>query len=96
MIVWAVEMQLLPLLTLLLAPVTPREVKQTCTRCHELAVVQAQRLSRDEWEDELRKMERMGADIRDWDLMLDYLAKQYGKSRKKTVKQPAGASLNRR
>ena len=53
------------------------ELKKTCTRCHGLNVVRAQRLSREEWNRELDKMTAMGAKIADRNSLLDYLAKKY-------------------
>ncbi len=54
------------------------ELKRTCTRCHSLDVVRAQRLSREEWENELDKMSSMGAKIRNRAALLDYLTRKYG------------------
>ena len=55
-----------------------REVLRTCQRCHDLAPVAAQRLSREEWNDELRKMISMGARLRNREAVLDFLTKEYG------------------
>lgn len=54
------------------------QLRRTCTRCHGLDVVRAQRLSRSDWERELDKMTSMGARIRDRKLLLDYLSRRYG------------------
>ena len=54
------------------------ELRRTCTRCHNLDVVRAQRLSREEWETELNKMTSMGAKIKDRAALLDYLTRKYG------------------
>ena len=73
---------------LLLATVTATaagpaaELKRTCTRCHNLDVVRAQRLTREEWETELAKMSSMGAKIRNRAVLLDYLTRKYGPGRK--------------
>ncbi len=71
------------------APV-PVNLTATCSRCHTLDVVRAQRLTREEWEDELRKMTRMGAKIPNRAALLKYLTKTYGPeapaSSKKTFK----------
>jgi hypothetical protein len=65
----------------------PPDLKRTCSRCHSLDVVRAQRLTREGWADELRKMEHMGANIRNKGALLDYLARTYKPvSRKKPVK----------
>jgi hypothetical protein len=58
------------------------ELKRTCTRCHNLDVVRAQRLSREEWETELNKMASMGAKIKDRAALLDYLMRKYGPEEK--------------
>ena len=55
------------------------ELRKTCTRCHDLEVIRAQRLTRQEWRTEVRKMERMGAVVRNREELLDYLAKKYGR-----------------
>ena len=61
------------------APANPAaQVKRTCTPCHNLDVVRAQRLSREEWATELDKMASMGAKIRDRTALLDYLVRKYG------------------
>jgi hypothetical protein len=54
------------------------QIKRTCTRCHNLDVVRAQRLSREEWATELEKMASMGAKIKDRAALLDYLTRKYG------------------
>jgi len=55
-----------------------QDMKRSCTRCHRLDVIRAQRLERDEWERELDKMTRMGAKIPDRAALLDYLVQKYG------------------
>ena len=64
-----------------LAAATPRavraEARRVCTRCHGWDVVRAQRLSRADWNAELRKMELMGARVSNRDALLDYLAATY-------------------
>ena len=54
------------------------QLRRTCTRCHNLDVVRAQRLSREEWVTELDKMTSMGAKIKDRAALLDYLTRKYG------------------
>jgi hypothetical protein len=54
------------------------QLRRTCTRCHNLDVVRAQRLSREEWVTELDKMTGMGAKIKDRAALLDYLTRKYG------------------
>jgi hypothetical protein len=58
------------------------QMKRTCTRCHNLDVVRAQRLSREEWATELEKMASMGARIKDRAALLDYLTRKYGRDGK--------------
>lgn len=65
-------------LLLLSATLTPQqEVQQQCSRCHSIGVVRKQRLSPDEWDMELRKMEKMGANLRNRTAVLEYLAAKY-------------------
>ncbi len=54
------------------------DLKRTCSVCHSLDVIRAQRLSRAEWDRELSKMTLMGARIADRKSLLDYLEKKYG------------------
>jgi hypothetical protein len=54
------------------------QLKRSCTRCHGLNVIQAQRLSREEWDRELDKMIAMGAKVGDREQVLKYLASKYG------------------
>ncbi len=64
-----------------LAAATPRvtraEARRACTQCHSWDVVRAQRLSRADWDVELRKMELMGARISNRARLLDYLSATY-------------------
>ncbi len=59
-----------------------RTLERTCTRCHGINVVHAQRLTREEWNRELQKMTLMGARITDRKALLDYLATTYGPRRR--------------
>ena len=78
-------LSLVILLVLLGSPAPNRvDLRKTCTRCHPLDVVRAQKLSREEWDDELRKMESMGAVVKNRESLLDYLARTYGVKRKAT------------
>ena len=64
---------------LLAAALTPRqEVQKECSRCHSIAVVRAQRLSREDWDTEIRKMEKQGAKLRNRAAVLEYLSTKYG------------------
>ena len=79
---------LLAVLLVALAGAGEKELRRSCSGCHPLDVVRVQRLTRSEWDVELRKMEHMGAAIPGRAAMLDYLAARYGKkaSRKQAVK----------
>ncbi len=67
------------MLFLLSASLSPQhEVQRQCSRCHSLAVVRKQRLSREDWDMELRKMEKQGAKLKDRAAVLNYLATKYG------------------
>lgn len=66
-------------LLLFVAALTPqREVQRQCSRCHSIGVVRKQRLSREEWEDEVRKMEKLGAVLKNREAVLEYLAAKFG------------------
>lgn len=54
------------------------DLKRSCVRCHSLEVVRAQRLSREEWEQELNKMVSMGARVNNRAALLNYLTQKYG------------------
>jgi hypothetical protein len=60
------------------APKVRDEARRTCTGCHSWEVVRVQRLSREGWAAELRKMENMGARIRNREALLDYLSRRFG------------------
>ena len=63
---------------LLAATLTPQqEVQRQCSRCHPLAVVRRQRLSTEEWDMELRKMEKLGAKLKNRAAVLEYLAAKF-------------------
>jgi hypothetical protein len=56
------------------------KVKATCTSCHNTARITEEHFSRDQWSQELTKMEGLGAviDDADRDGILDYLTKNFG------------------
>jgi hypothetical protein len=56
------------------------KVKATCTQCHNTARITEKRLTRQQWSDELDKMEGLGAVIPESDrgAILAYLAKNLG------------------
>lgn len=58
-----------------------QELQKSCNSCHGLQVIQAQRLSRSDWERELAKMTKLGAQIKNRPLLLEYLASEYGSKR---------------
>lgn len=66
-----------PLLFILFAN-PAAQLERSCTGCHQVDVIQRQRLARWEWSRELDKMAIMGAQIGDRKEMLDYLAKNFG------------------
>jgi hypothetical protein len=69
---------MIPLLALAIAISPAKELKRNCTKCHSLAVIRAQHLLREEWEQELNKMTAMGAKIANRAALLDYLSRKYG------------------
>jgi hypothetical protein len=83
---------LLLLAALPLAAATPRairaEARRICTQCHTWDVVRAQRLSRADWNAELRKMELMGAHVSNRDALLGYLAATFAEP-PRPKRQPA-------
>ena len=56
------------------------KVKATCTQCHNAARITEKHLTRQQWSDELDKMEGLGAVIPESDrsAILAYLAKNLG------------------
>jgi hypothetical protein len=55
-----------------------KEIQRSCTACHRVDVIQAQRLTRWEWSRELDKMTNMGAKIANRKALLDYLSRNFG------------------
>ena len=72
------------------------KVKATCTSCHNTSRITEQHLTRQQWSEQLEKMEGLGAVIadEDRDAMLDYLTKNFGpgKSGKTAVKKATAAN----
>ena len=60
-------------------PVQPK-VKAACTSCHNTSRITEQHLTRQQWSDQLEKMEGLGAVIPDSDRnnFLNYLTKNFG------------------
>ena len=67
------------------------KIKAACTQCHNASRIAEQHLTRQQWSDELNKMEGLGAVIpgSDRNAMLAYLTKNFGpgKSGKTAVKK---------
>jgi len=61
-----------------------RQEVRSCVACHSLRLVDSQRLSRATWSKELDKMAKWGSQIQDREVLLDYLAKNYGDDRPAT------------
>ena len=66
------------------------KVKAACTQCHNASRITEQHLTRQQWSDQLEKMEGLGAVIPDADrtAMLNYLTKNFGPE--KGAAKPAG------
>jgi hypothetical protein len=54
-----------------------REEQRECTACHGLRFIHTQRLSKAAWQKELDKMAGWGAEMKDKQLLLDYLSTEY-------------------
>ena len=54
-----------------------RAEQRECVSCHGLRLVHSQRLSKAAWQRELDKMAGWGAEIKDKQLLLDYLSSEY-------------------
>jgi len=69
------------------------KVKAACTQCHNTTRITEQHLSREQWSQQLEKMEGLGASIADEDRdgMLTYLTKNFG-PQKGAAKAPAAKS----
>ena len=63
-----------------------QELQRACVPCHSLRLVESQRLSAAAWGKELDKMQRWGAIIKDRQVLLDYLSREYADT--KPVPQP--------
>ena len=66
-----------------------RKVKAACTSCHNTSRITEQHLTRQQWSEQLEKMEGLGAVIpdADRDAFLNYLTKNFGPQ--KGVAKPA-------
>jgi hypothetical protein len=67
------------------------KVKAACTQCHDTSRITEQHLTREQWSQQLEKMEGLGAVIPDVDRngILSYLTKNFGpqKGAKSTAKR---------
>jgi hypothetical protein len=67
-----------------------KEEQQECVACHGLRFIHTQRLSKAAWQKELDKMAGWGAQMKDKQLLLDYLSTEYSDA--KPIPQPAMSS----
>jgi competence protein ComEA len=74
------------------------KTKAACTQCHATDRITEQRLTRQQWSEELGKMENLGAVIPDSDrnALLNYLTKNFGpgKGGGKTAVKKSGSAAN--
>jgi competence protein ComEA len=74
------------------------KIKATCTQCHATDRITEQHLTRQQWSEELDKMENLGAVIPDSDrnALLNYLTKNFGpgKGGGKTAVKKSGSATN--
>jgi hypothetical protein len=74
------------------------KVKAACTQCHNATRITKQHLTRQQWSDQLDKMEGLGAVISESDrnAFLNYLTKNFGpgKSAAKTVPKKSGSGAD--
>lgn len=54
-----------------------KEEQRECVVCHGLRFIHSQRLSKAAWQKELDKMAGWGAEMKDKQLLLDYLSSEY-------------------
>jgi DMSO/TMAO reductase YedYZ molybdopterin-dependent catalytic subunit len=62
-------------------PTFPERVKQTCIGCHGADIIAGQHLTRPQWEREVDKMARWGAEVKPEDRvdLIDFLFRNFGK-----------------
>jgi len=74
------------------------KIKAACTQCHNATRITEQRLTRQQWSDQLDKMEGLGAVVpaSERNAMLAYLTKNFGpgKAGAKTAVKKATAAAN--
>jgi hypothetical protein len=61
-------------------PDLPDNFKQSCLSCHEMDVIEQQRLTREQWDREIDKMVRWGAPVRPQDrpAFAEFLVRHFG------------------
>ncbi len=74
------------------------KMKAACTQCHNTGRITEQHLTRQQWSDELEKMEGLGAVIPDADrnALLNYLTRNFGpeKGAAKPAPKKSGSAAN--
>jgi hypothetical protein len=77
-----------------LDPCKPK-IKAACTQCHNTGRITEQHLTRQQWSDELEKMEGLGAVIPDADrnALLNYLTRNFGPKRARRSQQRSRSQL---
>jgi hypothetical protein len=75
------------------------KIKATCTQCHNTSRITEQHMTRQQWSDELEKMEGLGAVIADTDrnTFLNYLTRNFGPEKgaaSKTAGKQSGSAAN--
>jgi hypothetical protein len=78
-------------------PMQPK-IKAACTQCHTAARITEQHMTRQQWSDQLEKMEGLGAVIpeADHNAFLNYLTKNFGpeKGAAKPAAKKSGSAAN--
>jgi cytochrome c5 len=66
-------------------------LEQKCTACHDTGRISGQKKTKDAWIDTVSRMMDKGASLSgdDFDTVIDYLAKNYGKEDKIEIAAPA-------
>lgn len=72
------------------------KVKAACTQCHNTSRITEQHLTREQWSQQLEKMEGLGASIADADRnpMLTYLTKNFGPKKGVAKAAPSKSDTN--
>lgn len=58
-----------------------KEEQRECSPCHSLRLIHSQRLSKATWQKELDKMAGWGSEMKDKQLLLEYLSTEYSDSK---------------